>query len=603
MKTENDASEIYTSQVMKERSVIRRASRMYWSHWLVLIGFLIMTLVAWDYTRTQVNSKVESRFERNANQVQQLLEERVQRYEDGLRAGLAALNSHDGEISRAQWRLFAETLNLEEQYPGINGIGVIRAVTASELSEFERSQRADFEGFSVYPEHEGDLKLPIQYIEPVQPNLKAVGLDVAHEENRLQAAIRARDSGTPQITGPIVLVQDDRNTPGFLFYIPIYDGWQLSTVEQRRSAFRGFVYAPFIANKLMRGTLDRRSRSVNIRIQDGESLLFDDNQDLQHVPAVDAHQEPQFTAKVTRDFYGRPWTFTITSTPAFKRDVYSILPILVLLGGLTLGAMLLVLFVALTSANRRALDFAERMSSDGIKKNRELAVAVDKLEASNIELEHFAYIASHDLQEPLRTLRSYVALLERQLGASNDERTAKAMSFIASSAARMSALVSGLLNYSQLGKATEFTSVDLNEVLDSVKMDLSHALTESDAELNIPQLPTVEGAESELRQLFQNLISNSIKFRTPAARPIITLSCEQKGSMWIFCVEDNGIGIEPEHAHKIFQIFQRLHTQQEYSGSGIGLANCKKIVEMHRGRIWVKSDGATGTAIYFTLVA
>jgi PAS domain S-box-containing protein len=232
-----------------------------------------------------------------------------------------------------------------------------------------------------------------------------------------------------------------------------------------------------------------------------------------------------------------------------------------------------------------------------------LKVKTEELARSNRDLEQFAYVASHDLQEPLRMVTSYVQLLAQRYNGKLDSDADEFISFATDGASRMRKLINDLLTYSRVktqGKALEPTDCEtvLNESLDNLKM----AIEENSALVTHDSLPTVMADNPQLVELFQNLIGNAIKFRGNEP-PRIHVSAGRNGSGWIFSVRDNGIGIAPEYSKRIFIIFQRLHNREKYAGTGIGLAICQKIVERHGGRIWVESEVGKGTTFYFTLPA
>jgi PAS domain S-box-containing protein len=235
------------------------------------------------------------------------------------------------------------------------------------------------------------------------------------------------------------------------------------------------------------------------------------------------------------------------------------------------------------------------------KSEANLELKNKQLEQKNKELEQFAYVASHDMQEPLRTTSSFVELLQQQYKGKLDEKADKYLTFIAESSDRMKVLIKDLLDYSRIGKKKELAEVDCNIMLKEVLADLGAAINEAGAEITIEQLPVVNGYPTEIKQLFQNLIINAIKFRQKSIPSAIKISAQKKQGHWEFAFADNGIGIAKEHTERIFIIFQRLHTRNEYDGSGIGLSHCKKIVELHKGRIWVESTPGKGSTFHFTI--
>ncbi|WP_371782294.1 sensor histidine kinase [Streptosporangium subroseum] len=230
-----------------------------------------------------------------------------------------------------------------------------------------------------------------------------------------------------------------------------------------------------------------------------------------------------------------------------------------------------------------------------------------ELRRSNTELEQFAYVASHDLQEPLRKVTAFCQLLERNYGSSLDDRARQYIGFAVDGAARMQTLINDLLDFSRVGRLHhQHTTVDLEAVFTDTAEALSLAIAESEAHLSHDRLPTLTGDKTQLGMLVHNLLSNAIKFRSPDRPCRIHLAVRREEQVWRFTLTDNGIGIEPEYAERVFVIFQRLHTRQAYPGNGIGLALCKKIVEFHGGLIALDPDPLAtepGTRITFTLPA
>jgi signal transduction histidine kinase len=242
-------------------------------------------------------------------------------------------------------------------------------------------------------------------------------------------------------------------------------------------------------------------------------------------------------------------------------------------------------------------EVAERAAAE-----QALREKTDALGRSNAELEQFAYVASHDLQEPLRMVSSYMQLFEKRYAGQVDPQTQKYINYAVEGAKRMQALIGGLLEFSRVGRVDEpFEPVDTGAALDQALVSLRSAIEETHAVVTRGQLPTVTGNAGRLAQVFQNLVGNAIKFRRPDGAPSIHVTAIPRRTEWLFAVKDDGIGIEPQYAERIFVIFQRLHTRAEYPGTGIGLSVCKKVIERHGGRIWVESEPGTGATFHFTL--
>ena len=241
-------------------------------------------------------------------------------------------------------------------------------------------------------------------------------------------------------------------------------------------------------------------------------------------------------------------------------------------------------------------DITERKEAEALRMSY-----VKKLEYKNKELEQFAYVASHDLQEPLRTVMSFTDLLAKKRSDSFDELGLRSIKYIQEATLRMSQLIKSLLDYNQIDKGNELSLVDCNELIKGIVNDLGKNIQETNTSIKVDKLPLINGYKTPLRMVFQNLINNAIKFRNKDTKPQITITASQNEYEWLFSVKDNGIGISDEHQEKIFEIFQRLHNKNKYKGSGIGLAHCRKIVDLHGGKIWVESKLNEGSTFNFTI--
>lgn len=258
----------------------------------------------------------------------------------------------------------------------------------------------------------------------------------------------------------------------------------------------------------------------------------------------------------------------------------------------------------------RSYRLKKRLTNELRHRNQEIREQSVELEQKNSELEQFAYIASHDLQEPLNTISSFIGLISEDYGDSFDETGKESLSFIQDASVRMKNLIDALLQYSRLGRSKDFAEVDCNRVLDEIQKDLKTVIDRTQSTINVKKLPAVIGNDIELRLLFQNLISNAMKFMKEGEKPVIhiwgtkqTVEEDENKNFIKFSIKDNGIGIPKEHQQRIFSIFQRLHSRDKYKGTGIGLAHCKKIIESHGGEIGLTSEIGKGTTFYFTIPA
>ena len=283
-------------------------------------------------------------------------------------------------------------------------------------------------------------------------------------------------------------------------------------------------------------------------------------------------------------------TKEITSTGNYSNRVY--------LGGMDeIGV--------LSKEFNNMLDQIQKMQNSLREANSDLEERVKertaKLERSNQELEQFAYVASHDLQEPLRTISNFVTLLEKKYPKNGDDDNYRYFQFILKATARMQNLIKDLLEISRVGRNVHFAPVDCNKIMLDLMAEMEVSIKENNAGIHFSDLPVLIASEIELKRIFQNLISNALKFKKAQTAPNIIIRSQENESEFIFMVEDNGIGIKEEYTNKIFNIFQRLHSASEYPGTGIGLATCKKIAALHNGRIWVESAYNVGTTFYFSI--
>ncbi len=281
---------------------------------------------------------------------------------------------------------------------------------------------------------------------------------------------------------------------------------------------------------------------------------------------------------LTIEFEWIPTTFTIEEKP-----------LIILRLSLTIVTFiwLMLLFVYLVNANDTS---EEKLRHYNIQ-----------LKLKNKELEQFTYVASHDLQEPLRTITSYAELLKRQYLGSLDENGKKYLEYVFSSSIRMKKLIKDLLDHSRIGRTHLPEQIDCNSLLQEVLTDMALTISESNAQIDIQKLPVIMAFPTDLKLLFQNLLTNAIKFRKPNVTPQISIRANVNSKGCTFEIEDNGIGIEKKFQENIFAIFNRLHTRTEYEGNGIGLAHCKKIAELHGGTIGVQSKVSVGSKFYFTI--
>tara|TARA_Y100000782_G_C10167780_1_gene258395 strand:+ start:76 stop:1908 length:1833 start_codon:yes stop_codon:yes gene_type:complete len=250
----------------------------------------------------------------------------------------------------------------------------------------------------------------------------------------------------------------------------------------------------------------------------------------------------------------------------------------------------------ITGFSKITRDLTERKKAEEQRLNH-----LKEIEAKNKELEQFSYLTSHDLQEPLRTVSTFVDLFQQKYKDHFDEMGIQSLEYISEATQRMQDLILGLMKYNQIGDSRELSSIDCNQLVKDVISDLNSSITEYEASIQIADLPTLEAYQLEMRLLFQNLLSNALKFHKPNTNVTIKIFHKENDVDHIFAIKDNGIGIDNRHEQRIFSIFQRLNERSSYSGTGIGLAHCKKIVDLHDGKIWVESELNEGSTFYFSI--
>ena len=564
---------------------LNQLKSLHWFHWMILIFSLVLTLCIWQFSQKQVEEKAQSKFRREAQQFQALILERLTHYEDALYSGVAFLATQGWKTDYPSWKRYVEGLNLLSKYPGVNGLGLIENVTSEQLPEYLKKHQTLRPDYRVHPPQERERYLPITYIIPVELNQEAIGLDIMYEKNRYEAALRARDSGKPQATAPIVLVQDKKKTPGFLLYLPFYNGESSETEVLRKRHFKGLVYTPFIFGKLINGTLSQKNRHVDIKILDGHSILYDE---IKNQKEIDS--QFQFKRVEQIQVYGRTWTFEIICNQKFRNHSASNGPLIILLTGLIIDGLLLFLFVNIAHSHQKASRYAHDMTVS-------IRAKAEKLAKSNEELDKFAYVVSHDLRAPLRGIANLVTWIEEDESERLSDGGREYIQNLKTCTNQMDHLINGILAYSRVGDGSDKQEkVDLNSCIESIMLSLGQP---SHVHLEVPKkLPVIFSNSTIIRQIFSNLISNSIKYvDKPDVK--ITITYKENPEYYTFSVKDNGPGIKPEFHDKVFQLFQTLQPIESTDSSGIGLAIVKKMVESQSGQIQIVSEENEGCIFEF----
>ena len=564
---------------------------------LFLNVIIFMQAGAWE------QKSVRMAFERNAIDLGERVQSSFEGYIDAMYA-LEGMLSAPG--SETQEQFDSATKRWLALYPGVYDFSWIPKVRDAERNKFEREARRDRDPNFRITEFTAEGKIikaarreiyyPPRLASPFRKNETMLGIDQSTSPERWAAMERSRDTATPIAAGPIALAQHIPDRFAVMIYTPIYSGTH-QTLAQRRRNLKGFVKLTVrirdVIDASVRGTLAHDFR-VEVHDADGNGKnmapLFTQLGSENATAQTNAKKHKRFS-EITLELANRRFLMKVFSTNAYWEGQRDIGRWIVLGSGLIMSGLLVAFLLAITGHS-----FA--IEHELAERNR----VSEQLARSNADLEQFAYVASHDLQEPLRMISSYLSLLEKRFSGTLDTDTKEFMFFAVDGAMRLRALINDLLEYSRIGRTgAKHERVETDKVLSQVLQNLEVGISETKAEIKLGPLPRLNIVRMEVVQLFQNLIGNAIKYRNTEKPLLIEISTREEHGQAIFSVRDNGIGIEKEFAERIFLVFQRLHGKNQYPGTGIGLAICKKIVERYGGKIWVESNLGEGSHFQFTL--
>lgn len=581
------------TSLQAEQDKIARAGEFHIIHWIIILGSALLTIYASLLSKTEGEQRALAHYNEQTHRIIELVQERMDKYEVALHSGVSVIKANGNYTNYDHWKAFSRALKIETRYPGINGIGVIYNIKPQHLEAYLQAERLVRPSYALHPPHEQTEYWPITYIEPEESNAKAVGLDMAHEHNRYAAILKARDTGLPQVTGPIILVQDQMKTPGFLFYLPFYRDAHVDTVEARRDHIIGAVYAPFIFSKLMDGTLRKESRTVNIKITDGDFALYDEF--TASLPDFDSN--PIYSSVISVNMYGRLWDFHFQTTQSFRDYIDNSKPLFILIGGGFIETLLICIFMILSRSNRKALSFAARMT-EGYKSKAQ------SLEAANAELEEFAYRTSHDLRSPLISARKLIQISVQAIDDSEADMAKKSLSLAEDALLNLEKLVRNILDLTQNTYMEEETqSINLRQNIENVLRKLEHMehFERLTININVAEDAILDSKPLRLQTIIENLVSNAIKYQDlDEEYPFLNISYNDADDKSTLVFEDNGLGIPEDQRDNIFQMFKRFHPRTSY-GSGLGLYMIKKSIDQIGANIlYSPRDKGTCFTVEFT---
>jgi len=602
--------------------------------WLVLLTALGVTWAIWNHERQTAHQQLRARFDFSLRDMGSRIEQRIAAYEQMLR-GVQGMYGTASISERSMLTDYVASLQVGANFSGIQAIGIVEIVPADRKdAHVSTMRRLGFTRYDISPEGRRDIYAPIIQREPnIGLNRTPPGFDTWSDPVRREAMEESRDSGMVVMSGKLTLSVDaaQGSQPGFVMYIPIFArGQPHETVAQRRHAVIGWVSASFRVKDIMASLFGELPQGFAFTIYDGvnpsaKGVLYS---------SFNADEEGRHALTATEYLVvaGHTWTLSAKSLESFEANFGRNAAPLIAGGGAGLSLLLSLLVWQMASGRARALQLAESMTKDlreavrnaesaleaerqavrdldlanqqvriakdaAVSAQRSLAVQAQSLARSNTDLEQFAYVASHDLREPLRMVAMYLAMVAKKLGPDIDADMKDFIGFAVDGAKRMDALILGLLDYSRFARSDgPLAPTAVGEVVADSLHNLQVLCREAGAVVSVAEdLPTIQGDRSELTRLFQNLFGNAIKYHSPDRPPTISVGWRDDDSEWCIWIKDNGIGIAPEHFEQIFGIFKRLVTREEYEGTGIGLAVCKKIVEHHHGRIWVESTLGEGS--------
>ena len=559
--------------------------------WLVLVLSIVITALGWVLSSQAIEKRANDRFSFEVRDAQERIQSRINQYQQILRGGVAFFDAHTN-VNREHWQVYVASLNLQRELPGVQGFAFAERVFPEALQQYENRIRAEgFANYTVTPTGQREVYFPITLIEPFdERNQRAFGYDMFSEPIRREAMRRAMDTGQPTVSGLVQLKQGDERNPaqGFLIYLPVYtQGVDLSSVDSRRQAIRGFVYSPFVASDLMQNVLGNEKIPLHFQLYDAESMVSE-SLIYDSASGVDTPQQLQLfdhthAVTVPVELSGRTWTARFESTPDFDRDVHSSLPNLILLAGGTIDLMLFLTIYSLVQQRRRQ-------------------------SASNAKSQFLANM-SHEIRTPLNAILGFNTLLGEQL---TDPQAKEYVKQVQEASEQLLGMVEDVLSFSQIEAGSiriENIEFDLHDRvrrtlrLFTAKAQLKGLNLELEMDAMTPLM--VKGDPARYGQVLSNLLNNAIKFSDSGVVRVKVQADRLDMQEAVICTEvhDQGIGFDVNEFERLTRPFEQADNTatRRFGGSGLGLAICKRLTELMGGELFVASMPQAGSVFGFTL--
>lgn len=567
---------------------------------LILCIGLIATGASTFYVAKTLQEKDQARFQSAEDNISDAIVERMNTHIALLRSA-AGLLAAEERVSPEQFRAYTDRLQLREQYPTLEAIALAPAVTLAEKQRFEQEIKKLLKpDFQLFPPGERPFYFPLLYVAPWDsPCFKAIGYDLFSEATHYTAMTQARDTGNAAVSAKAIVAresEDDKET-GFIVVVPVYHGGSVPMdMWERRRKLGGFICGIFRTDDLFSGIMPSEvAPLVHFRIHDG---LFPNPDNVLYASPTEPSEHPRFSAARRFDLPGHIWTLQFEATPQFESVSNRAWGIWVPLFGLILS---LALFVTTETLRRAKVVLA--------RSNAELETRVQertsRLQEMVSDLDHFTYSITHDMRAPLRAMQGYAQILWLQHEqVADDSASREYLHRIMVAAAQMDKLILDALDYTRvLRQEIVLSAVHPELVLkDCIKSYPDFQPPKADIQIQA-DFPLILANEAALFQCFSMLLGNAVKFVKPGTLPRVIVWAGKTDSKVTIFIRDNGIGIRREHYQRIFGMFQRLHTEHTYPGTGIGLAIVRKVAERMGAQVNVESEPGEGSTFYLVFKA